>query len=210
LCSEAVEKFFGATVDAKPTGLLIGYARVSTDDQELRLQLDALEKIGCHNIWQEKRSATRGKRPELEKALIDLRPGDTLVVWRLDRLVRNMRELYKLMDRIHDCGANFKSLTEQFDFTTPMGEFVLGILGLCAQLEAKTTAVRTAAGMAAMKARGASHGAPPKLTEAKAARMIAERKAGKKIAELAEKYGVSAATINNYMKRSRLKRRTKK
>lgn len=197
-------------MDAKPTGKLIGYARVSTDDQELRLQLDALEKVGCHNIWQEKRSATRGKRPQLDLALIDLRPGDTLVVWRLDRLCRNMRDLYDLMDKIHKVGANFKSLTEQFDFTTPMGEFVLGILGLCAQLEAKTTAVRTAAGMAAMRARGASHGAPRKLTENRAARMIAERKAGKKIAELCAKYDVSAATINNYMKRSRLKRRTKK
>lgn len=201
---------FGATVDAKPTGKLIGYARVSTDDQELRLQLDALERVGCHNIWQEKRSATRGKRPQLELALIDLRPGDTLVVWRLDRLCRNMRDLYGLMDRIHKCGANFKSLTEQFDFTTPMGEFVLGILGLCAQLEASTTSFRTSAGMAAMRERGASHGAPPKLTEGKAARMVAERKAGKKIAELAAKYGVSAATVNNYINRARRKRRAKK
>jgi DNA invertase Pin-like site-specific DNA recombinase len=197
-------------VDAKPTGKLIGYARVSTDDQELRLQIDALEKAGCWNIWQEKKSATRGTRKQLELALIDLRPGDTLVVWRLDRLCRNMRDLYELMDRIHKIGANFKSLTEQFDFTTPMGEFVLGILGLCAQLEAKTTAVRTAAGMAAMRARGASHGAPRKLKPERAARMIAERKAGKKIAELCTKYGVSAATINNYMKRDRLKRRPKK
>lgn len=197
-------------MDAKPTGKLIGYARVSTDDQELRLQIDALEKAGCWNIWQEKKSATRGTRKQLELALIDLRPGDTLVVWRLDRLCRNMRDLYELMDRIHKIGANFKSLTEQFDFTTPMGEFVLGILGLCAQLEAKTTAVRTAAGIKAIQDRGLSYGAPPKLSEAKAARMIAERKAGKKVAELAEKYGVSSATVNNYMKRSRLKRRAKR
>jgi DNA invertase Pin-like site-specific DNA recombinase len=86
----------------------------------------------------------------------------------------------------------------------------LGILGLCAQLEASTTSFRTSAGMAAMRERGASHGAPPKLTESKAARMIAERKAGKKIAELAAKYGVSAATVNNYINRSRRKRRGKK
>lgn len=197
-------------MDTKPTGKLIGYARVSTDDQELRLQTDALTKAGCWNIWEEKRSATRGKRKALELAIADLRPGDTLIVWRLDRLVRNMRELYALMDRIHQAGANFKSLTEQFDFTTPMGEFVLGILGLCAQLEARTTAQRTAAGMAAMRERGATHGAPPKLSEAKAARMIAERKAGKKIAALAAKYGVSTATVNNYVNRARRKRRARK
>jgi DNA invertase Pin-like site-specific DNA recombinase len=193
-------------VDAKPTGKLIGYARVSTDDQELRLQLDALEKAGCWNVYQEKRSATRDKRPQLELALIDLRPGDTLIVWRLDRLVRNMRELYALMDKIHQAGANFKSLTEQFDFTTPMGEFVLGILGLCAQLEARTTAQRTAAGMAAMRARGAVHGARPKLSDAKAARMVAERKAGKKIAQLATKYGVSTASVQNYVNRAKRRR----
>lgn len=196
-------------MDTKPTGKLIGYARVSTDDQELRLQTDALTKAGCWNIWEEKRSATRGKRPKLELALIDLRPGDTLVVWRLDRLVRNMRELYALMDRIHQAGANFKSLTEQFDFTTPMGEFVLGILGLCAQLEARTTAQRTAAGIKAIQERGIKYGAPPKLSEAKAKRLIAERKAGKEVAALAAKYGVSTTTVNNYVKRSRLKRRRK-
>lgn len=195
-----------ALVGSKPSGKLIGYARVSTDDQELRLQIDALEKAGCWNIWKEHRSATRGKRPELENALLDLRAGDTLIVWRLDRLVRNMRELYALMDRIYQAGANFKSLTEQFDFSTPMGEFVLGILGLCAQLEARTTAQRTAAGIAALKAHGGSYGAKPKLSQAKAARLVAERKAGRKVAELAAKYGISTASVNNYVNRAKRRR----
>ena len=194
-----------------PTGKLIGYARVSTEDQELRLQIDALEKAGCWNIWKEKRSATRGKRPELEKAIADLRPGDTLVVWKLDRLARNARELYARLDAINDAGAQFKSLQENFDFTTAMGQFVLGILGLVAQLEAQMTAQRTSAGMQALKATGYKLGAHPKLTEAKAARMIAERKAGKTIAALAGKYGLSTAGVSLYINRAKRKRyRTKK
>lgn len=185
---------------------MIGYARVSTEDQELRLQLDALHAAGCWNIWQEKRSATRGKRPELEKAIADLRPGDTLVVWKLDRLARNARELYARLDQINAAGAQFKSLQENFDFTTAMGQFVLGILGLVAQLEAQMTSQRTSAGMQALKARGHLLGARPKLSDAKASRMIAERKAGKTIASLAEKYGVSTASVNNYVQRAKRRR----
>lgn len=192
---------------ANPKGKLIGYARVSTDDQELRMQRDALQKAGCWNIWEEKRSATRGKRPELENALLDLREGDTLVVWKLDRLVRDARGLYALLDRIHAAKANFKSLQEQFDFTTPMGQFVLGILGLVAQLEAQMTAHRTAAGIAALKATGASYGAKPKLKPERAAKLVAERKAGATVAKLATKYGISTASVNKYLKRAKVRRK---
>lgn len=196
----------GASVQKKQTGKLVGYARVSTEDQELRLQKDALHAAGAWNIWEEKRSATRGKRPVLERAMADLREGDTLIVWKIDRLARNARELYARLDQIYAAGANFKSLQESFDFTTPMGKFVLGILGLVAELEAQMTAHRTKAGMAALKARGASLGAPMKLSEAKAARMIAERKAGRTIASLAAKYGVSTASVTNYINRARRRR----
>lgn len=184
-----------------PEGKLIGYARVSTEDQELRLQLDALERAGCWNVWKEKRSASRGKRPELDKAIMDLRPGDTLVVWRLDRLARNARELYARLDDIHAAGAQFKSLTEQFDFTTAMGQFVLGILALVAQLEAQMTAARTSAGMQALKARGYKLGAPRALSDERAKQMIAYRKAGNTVAATAEKFKVSTATVRNYDKR---------
>jgi DNA invertase Pin-like site-specific DNA recombinase len=200
-------------VKTKQTGKLIGYARVSTEDQDLRLQIDALERAGCWNIWQEKRSATRGKRPELEKALIDLRPGDTLVVWKLDRLVRNARQLYVLLDRIHQAGANFKSLQEQFDFTTPMGKFVLGILGLVAELEAQMTAHRTSAGIAALQAAGGKYGRERMLSEKKAAELVALRKADPKRwtkVALAEKFKISAASVTNYVNRARLKRRAKR
>ena len=193
------------------TGKLIGYARVSTEDQELRLQLDALKAAGCWNIYEEKRSATRGKRPQLELALMDLRPGDTLVVWKLDRLVRNARGLYALLDRISAAGAQFKSLQENFDFTTAMGQFVLGILGLVAQLEAQMTAQRTSAGIKAIQARGMRYGAKPKLTAARAARLVSDRKAGEKIKHLAAKYGISTASVNNYVNRAkRSKKRGKR
>jgi DNA invertase Pin-like site-specific DNA recombinase len=193
-------------VQKKQTGKLIGYARVSTEDQELRLQIDALEKAGCWNIWKEKRSATKGPRPQLELAIADLRPGDTLVVWKLDRLARNARELYTRLDQINAAGAQFKSLQESFDFTTAMGQFVLGILGLVAQLEAQMTSQRTAAGIKAIQERGMRYGAKPKLSDAKAARMIAERKAGKTVAALASKYGVSTASVTNYVNRAKRRR----
>ena len=197
----------------KETGKLIGYARVSTEDQDLRLQIDALERAGCWNIWQEKRSATRGKRPELEKALIDLRPGDTLVVWRLDRLVRNAKQLYDLLDRIHQSGANFKSLQEQFDFTTPMGKFVLGILGLVAELEAQMTAHHTSAGIAALQAAGGKYGRDPLLSEKKAAELVVLRKADPKRwtkVALGERFKISPASVTNYVNRARLKRRARR
>jgi DNA invertase Pin-like site-specific DNA recombinase len=188
-------------------GKLIGYARVSTEDQELRLQRDALTKAGCWNIYEEKRSATRGKRPQLELALIDLRAGDTLVVWKLDRLVRNARGLYELLDRINAVGANFKSLQEQFDFTTPMGQFVLGILGLVAQLEAQMTSQRTAAGIKAIQDRGMRYGAKPKLSDARAKALVQMRKGGATIAETAKKFRVSPGSVQNYVRRAKSRRR---
>lgn len=174
------------------------------------MQRDALEKAGCWNIYEEKRSATRGKRPQLELALMDLRPGDTLVVWKLDRLVRNARGLYALLDRIHATGANFKSLQEQFDFTTPMGQFVLGILGLVAQLEAQMTAHRTSAGIAALKASGGSYGAKPKLSEKRAALLVKLRKQGLTKAALAKRFGVSPASVTNYLNRAKRRRPNRK
>lgn len=195
----------------QPPGKLIGYARVSTEDQDLRLQRDALEAAGCWNIYEEKRSASKGKRPELELALTDLRPGDTLVVWKLDRLVRNAAQLYVLLERIHEAGANFRSLQEQFDFTTPMGQFVLGILGLVAQLEAQMTAHRTAAGIAALKAHGGRYGAKEKLSEAKAAKMVAEFKVGGITkAALGRKYRVSPVSVTNYLNRAKQRRKPRK
>lgn len=189
---------------------MIGYARVSTEDQELRLQTDALEKAGCWNIYKEKRSATRGKRPELDLALMDLRPGDTLVVWKLDRLIRNARDLYTLLDVIEKAGATVKSLSEpHLDLHTPIGEFTMGLTALLAQLEVRTTAQRTAAGIKAIQDRGLRYGAKPKLSDAKAAQLLKLRKKGLTKATLARRFGISAASVTNYEKRAKAKRNRK-
>lgn len=191
-------------VATKPTGKLIGYARVSTEDQELRLQIDALEKAGCWNIYKERRSATRGPRNELELALTELRPGDVFVVWKLDRLARNLRQLYAIVDRIHAAGASFRSLTEGIDYSTPMGQLMFAQLGAFAQFEAAMTAKRTAAGIAALKARGYAYGAAPKLTPKEARRLVQDFKAGGvSKAELARKYDISPVSVTNYLERAK-------
>jgi DNA invertase Pin-like site-specific DNA recombinase len=194
-------------MDAKPTGKLIGYARVSTEDQELRLQRDALERAGCWNIYEEKASASRGKRPVLDMALLDLRAGDVFVVWKLDRLARNMRQLYALVDTIHSKGASFKSLTEGVDFTSPPGELMFSMLGAFAQFEAAMTSRRTAAGIKAIQERGLQYGAKPMLSDAKAKALVKMRKGGATAASVAAKFKVSTGTVNNYVKRAKARKR---
>lgn len=191
---------------AKPNGKLIGYARVSTKDQNLRMQIDELERVGCHNIWQEHASASKGrKRQQLEMALIDLRPGDTLVVWKLDRLTRSLRELFQILDRVHQSGAGFMSLTEQIDLATPTGRLLLGVFGAFAQFAAELTAERTARGIKALQDRGFLYGRERMLSEVKHARLLKDRKRGMSYPQLGEKYGVSTATARNYVMRAKRK-----
>jgi DNA invertase Pin-like site-specific DNA recombinase len=191
---------------AKRAGRIVGYARVSTEDQDLRLQVDALEKAGCWNIYKEKRSAYRSvPRRELEVALLDLREGDTLIVWKLDRLGRNLRDLFRILDRIHSAGATFKSLTEGIDLTTPMGELMFHVIGAFSQFEAAMTAKRTEAGIAALQSRGFLYGAQPKLTPAKAKALVRMRKRGVTIAELARRFDISTGSVRNYMERAKTK-----
>src|SRR5450631_7159 len=152
--------------EVPPKGEFIGYARVSTEEQSLRLQTDALKAAGCLNIYEEKVSGSGKKnRPQLDLAIKDLRPRDTLLVWRIDRLARSGRELYSRLEQIEQAGAGFKSLQEGFDFSTSTGRFVLGILGLVAELERQMTIERTKAGMAALKARGMQVGRERKVTD---------------------------------------------
>ena len=133
--------------NGKDTGgpQLIGYARVSTEDQVLDLQMDALNAIGCLQIFSEKVSGAAKNRPELDMAIKALRPGDTLVVWRLDRFARSGVQLYARLEQVYAQGAAFKSLQENFDFSTTTGKFILGILGLVAELERSMTIERTKA-----------------------------------------------------------------
>ena len=145
---------------APPAGICVGYARVSTPDQRLDLQIDALKAAGVspEHIYSETISGARQKRWQLDLAIKSLRPGDTFVVWRLDRIARNIRDLYQRIDDIAARGAKFRSLTESFDFTTATGKLILGFLGLMAEFERQLTIERTKAGMAALKERGVSVG----------------------------------------------------
>ena len=162
-----------------PKGELIGYARVSTQDQSLSLQTDALKKAGCLNIHEEPAtSGAKKNRPVLDMAIKDLRPGDMLVVWRLDRLSRSIKDLYERLAQIEAAGAGFKSLTEAFDFTTATGRLILGMLAIMAEFERQLTIERTKAGMAVLRDKGHLLGAPKKLNaklRAKGKKMLAEK-----------------------------------
>lgn len=191
-------------------GFLVGYARVSTEDQNLDLQTDALLKAGVKpdNLHVEKVSGASAKRPALELAIKDLREGDTLVVWRLDRLARSMRQLYARLDQIYARGASFRSLQESFDFGTVSGKLVLGVLGLVVEFERQIIAQRTAAGIAALKARkGKSYkwGPPVYMTPEKI-KLVGDYLNGRngkpKLSgpKVAKKLGVSTASIYGHWK----------
>lgn len=194
----------------EPDGFLVGYARVSTAEQNLDLQLDALRRAGVRedNLHVEKLSATSTTRQALDYAIKDLREGDTLVVWRLDRLARSMRQLYAYLDRIYAKGASFRSLTENFDFSTISGKFILGILGLVAEFERQIIAQRTQAGIAALKARKGKEyrwGRKVFMTEQRVA-LVGDHLNGtngkKKLTgpEIAEKLGISTASVYGFWK----------
>ncbi len=142
--------------------MLIGYARVSTDEQTLDLQLDALHKAGCDTdkTYTDKISSRKADRPGLKQALDQLRAGDTLVVWRLDRLGRSLQELINLVNTIHAKGAGFKSLTESMDTTTSGGMLVFHFFGALAEFEREVIKERTIAGLQAARARGRLGGRP--------------------------------------------------
>lgn len=186
---------------AEPAGELIGYARVSTEDQDLSLQIAALKAVNCLEIHQEKVSGASKRRPALDLAIKNLRPNDTLVVWRLDRLARSMPELYARLDQIKEQGAGFKSLTESFDLSSPTGRLVLGFMGLMAEFERAVTQQRTRAGLEAARARGVRLGAALKFTETKrikARKMIAAGKMSRRA--IAGTLEISTGTLYRWIK----------
>jgi DNA invertase Pin-like site-specific DNA recombinase len=148
---------------------LIGYARVSRHEQNLDLQLDALNKEGCSKIFTDKITGSTFEREGLDEALTYLREGDTLVVWRLDRLGRSLKDLIETLNSLHKSGIGFKSITEAIDTTTATGELVFHIFGALAQFERRLIQERTQAGLAAARARGKKGGRPKALDAKKAA-----------------------------------------
>ena len=143
----------------------IGYARISTGEQTMDLQMDALEEANCDKIYNEQISGAAKERPELEKALDNVREGDTLVVWRLDRLGRSMKDLVQKVEGLEEKGVEFISLSEDIDTTTPHGKFFFHVFAAMAEFERNLTRERTMAGLKAARERGNVGGRPPALTE---------------------------------------------
>lgn len=151
--------------------MLVGYARVSTNDQDTALQLDALKRAGVRVVYNEAGSGV-GPRPELQKALDRLCTGDVLVVWKLDRVARSLGDLLRILDHLKSCGASIRSLTEPIDTSSPIGEFTFQILGAVAQLERSMIRERVMAGQAAAKARGKRWGPPRSLSPEQEAQLV--------------------------------------
>ncbi|MBY5119753.1 recombinase family protein [Enterobacter cloacae] len=142
----------------------IGYVRVSTNDQNTALQRNALECAGCELIFEDKMSGKTSERPGLKKVLRTLSEGDTLVVWKLDRLGRSMRHLVTLIEDLRGRGINFRSLTDSIDTSTPMGRFFFHVMGALAEMERELIVERTRAGLAVARQQGRIGGRRPKLT----------------------------------------------
>lgn len=175
---------------------LIGYARVSSTDQNLDLQVDALAAAGCTRVFTEKASGTLDERPELERMLDHLRAGDAVVVWRLDRLGRSLRHLIKVVSQLETRGVGFRSLTEGIDTGTAGGKLVFHLFGALAEFERALISERTVAGLAAARARGRKGGRPRKLSPeaVKVARAMYDEKQHT-LATIAQTVGCSRATV---------------
>lgn len=142
----------------------IGYIRVSTNEQNTDLQREALERAGCEQFFEEKMSGTVENRPALKRALKALSPGDTLVVWKLDRLGRSMRNLVLLVDELRRREVHFRSVTDSIDTSSSMGRFIFHIMSALAEMERELIVERTRAGLASARAKGRIGGRRPKLS----------------------------------------------
>ena len=180
----------------------IGYARVSTADQDLDPQLDVLRARGCDPIYSERASGKKDDRPELAQALKALRAGDTLVVWRLDRLGRSLPHLVATVTGLAERGVGLESVTEAIDTSTAAGKLVFNVFASLADFERNLISERTRAGLAAGRARGRKGGRPPALSpnqlrEAKL--LLTDPEAT--VTGVAQRYGVSRSTLYNGLKR---------
>jgi DNA invertase Pin-like site-specific DNA recombinase len=180
--------------------MLLGYARVSTDQQDHALQLDALRTAGCDKVFVETGSGTRTDRPELAKVLEQACHDDVLVVWRLDRLARSLRHLIDIADDLNRRGVALKSITESIDTTTPSGRFMFNILGALSSMEREIIVERTRAGLVAAAARGRRGGRPVALDESKIRAAKAMLASGSMSAiEVAQQLGCAPSTLYRHL-----------
>ncbi len=189
------------------SGTLLGYARVSKgEEQNNALQTKALRAAGCRRLFEETASGGRWDRPELHRLLDHLREGDTVVVWKLDRLSRSLKDVLHIMERIGTAGAGFRSITENIDTTTPAGRMMMQMVGAFAEFERAMIRERTSAGLAAARAEGRIGGRRRKLDATKrheiAESIVTGRKSG---AEMARLYNVSQPTVSRIVAAHRLK-----
>ena len=178
----------------------IGYARVSTDDQHLDLQRDALTKAGCSVIYEEAASGKSTARPELEQCRKALREGDTLVVWRLDRLGRSLPDLVQIVAELEQRGVGFESLTEKIETDSAAGRLVFHVFAALSEFERNLIRERTQAGLAAARARGRAGGRKPKLDDQQVREIKALlRDPEIQVADVARRYGVSRTTLYKHV-----------
>ncbi len=174
----------------------IGYARVSTEDQTLDLQRDALKRAKCRQVYEEQATGKNIARPQLEACLKSLREGDTLIVWRLDRLGRNLDDLIGLVSELEQRKINFESITEKIETISPAGRLVFHVFAALAEFERNLIRERTVAGLTAARARGRTGGRPPKLTpkEIKTIRALL-KSAEIPVAEIAARFHIARSTL---------------
>jgi len=178
----------------------IGYCRVSTDDQNPDLQLAGLQRAGCKRIFTDKASGTHVTRPELTQCLKTLNTGDVLIVWKLDRLGRSLRDLIALLDDLKTRGVAFRSLTEAIDTATPTGRAMWHMIGILAELERSLIQERTKAGRAAAQARGVKMGRKPKLSPQQVAHARTLLEQGERPAHVAQLLKVSQRTVERALR----------
>ena len=185
--------------------MILGYTRVSKgEEQNPALQRKALKEAMVERVFEEKASGARWDRPELQRLMDQLRPGDVVVVWKLDRLSRSLKDLLILMERIDRAGAGFRSLTESIDTTTSAGRMMMQMAGAFSEYEREMIRERTQAGLQAARAEGRTGGRPPKLTEQQrldiADNVLSGRKSG---ADMTRFYSISETTVSRIVSRAR-------
>lgn len=186
------------------SGQIIGYARVSTEDQHLDLQIDALKLAGCNDIFEDRGvSATAKRRPGFEKALSHLQAGDVFVVWKMDRAFRSLKNALNILEEFENRAIEFRCLTEDLDTSTPLGRCMYQISHAFSELERNLIRERTKAGMEAARQRGAHLGRPKKLSRCQIIRMqgLLERQPDITPVQIADQFGVSSRTIYRELSR---------
>jgi DNA invertase Pin-like site-specific DNA recombinase len=178
----------------------IGYARVSTEEQSLDMQLDALRAAGCDRVFEDRASGAKEDRPGLAQALDFAREGDELVVWRLDRVGRSLPHLVKIIDDMRDRGIGFRSVTENIETQTPDGRLVMHIFASLAEFERDLIRERTRSGLAAARARGRKGGRPPLSVDKIAALQALWASKTMTADQISEQLGIHRATVFKYTK----------